>query len=321
MKYGQTTATQTAVTDSLPDEPAATPATSSSSVTATSPRSSAPAPTNLTNANGYPVTNASGNLVDLYGNQINGQYTGNPGFPGFGPIVAAQSLAYVADMQESGVPSPMRTSATSMKKPATPLHQPVYQRRGAAVPGDPCYVKTPSSTTRTSREFFARLAADGINKPNTLFVFASDEGDHFAGANVGRAIQPTAPAPLTAHLRRSSVPCQRHSSRSPSNTPIQIPDCSYANTGSGTSTVHYIGEDEVSAHGLLAAQENDSTPFTIDSQGPVVYCRGQPVGCDHPPARAGLWQGHSQQSVRDTTPTNQRSDTWSTPPLKPSCTM
>ena len=27
-----------------------------------------------------------------------------PGFPGFGPISAAQTLAYVADMQEVGVP-------------------------------------------------------------------------------------------------------------------------------------------------------------------------------------------------------------------------
>jgi hypothetical protein len=29
--------------------------------------------------------------------------------------------------------------------------------------------------------FFARLANDGINKSNTLFVFTSEEGDHFVG--------------------------------------------------------------------------------------------------------------------------------------------
>ena len=39
--------------------------------------------------------------------------------------------------------------------------------------------------------FFQRLAADGITPQNTLFVLSSDEGDHEAGANVGRAIQPT----------------------------------------------------------------------------------------------------------------------------------
>ena len=30
-------------------------------------------------------------------------------------------------------------------------------------------------------KFFDRLAADGINKSNTLFLFTVDEGDHFAG--------------------------------------------------------------------------------------------------------------------------------------------
>ena len=29
--------------------------------------------------------------------------------------------------------------------------------------------------------FFARLASDGINKNNTLFVVTADENDHFAG--------------------------------------------------------------------------------------------------------------------------------------------
>ena len=42
--------------------------------------------------------------------------------------------------------------------------------------------------------FFKRLAADGITPKNTLFVVSSDEGDHQAGANVGRAVQPTPPA-------------------------------------------------------------------------------------------------------------------------------
>ena len=55
--------------------------------------------------NGYQVTNAAGNLVDENGNQINGAFlTNHPGFPGFGTINASQTLAYMADMQESGVP-------------------------------------------------------------------------------------------------------------------------------------------------------------------------------------------------------------------------
>ena len=55
--------------------------------------------------NGFPVTNAAGNLVDENGNQINGAYLTNyPGFPGFGTINASQTLAYMSDMLESGVP-------------------------------------------------------------------------------------------------------------------------------------------------------------------------------------------------------------------------
>ena len=59
---------------------------------------------NLTH-NGYQVTNAAGNLVDENGNELDGAYlSDHPGFPGFGGINASQTLAYMADMQEAGVP-------------------------------------------------------------------------------------------------------------------------------------------------------------------------------------------------------------------------
>src|SRR4029077_11340430 len=56
--------------------------------------------------NGFRVTNAAGNLVDLNGDQINGAFLppNTPGFPGFTPIVAKQSLAYMADLLEADVP-------------------------------------------------------------------------------------------------------------------------------------------------------------------------------------------------------------------------
>src|SRR5262249_5898219 len=53
--------------------------------------------------NGYQVTDASGNLVDLNGNTITNAFAGTAGFPGFSPN-ASQTLAYVASMQEAGVP-------------------------------------------------------------------------------------------------------------------------------------------------------------------------------------------------------------------------
>ena len=74
------------------------------SATGTSRRSSARVPRTCPH-HGYQVTNAAGNLVDENGNQINGAFlTNHPGFPGFGPINASQTLAYMADMLESGVP-------------------------------------------------------------------------------------------------------------------------------------------------------------------------------------------------------------------------
>ena len=51
------------------------------------------------------VTNAAGNLVDLDGNQLNGAFlTNHPGFPASAASTRPQTLAYMADMLESGVP-------------------------------------------------------------------------------------------------------------------------------------------------------------------------------------------------------------------------
>ncbi len=53
--------------------------------------------------NGYQVTDANGNLVDLNGNTLQEPFTHTPGFPGFSPT-ASQTLAVMADMQEAGIP-------------------------------------------------------------------------------------------------------------------------------------------------------------------------------------------------------------------------
>src|SRR5262249_59871896 len=64
-------------------------------------------------------------------------------------------------------------------------------------PGSACYVAQAQFYNQAFGTFFQRLAADGITPQNTLFVISSDEGDHVAGANVGRASPPT-----PAHRRR-----------------------------------------------------------------------------------------------------------------------
>ncbi len=104
VKFGQTDPSATAVVDALPDEPGGY----SGYQALFGHRYVAPqlgAGTPNVAHNGYAVTNAAGNLVDLSGNEIDGAFLTNyPGFPGFGPIVATQTLAYTADMLESGVP-------------------------------------------------------------------------------------------------------------------------------------------------------------------------------------------------------------------------
>jgi len=52
---------------------------------------------------------------------------------------------------------------------------------GAYGPGEAGYVAALKSYDVAFGKFFARMAADGINKSNTLFVVTADENDHYAG--------------------------------------------------------------------------------------------------------------------------------------------
>ena len=87
------------------------------------------------------MTNAAGNLVDLNGNQINGAFlTNHPGFPGFGPINASQTLAYMADMQESGVPVTYGYIADIHGNEHIPGLTACATRRPLSAAATPCYV-------------------------------------------------------------------------------------------------------------------------------------------------------------------------------------
>src|SRR5262245_45256734 len=144
---------------------------------------------------GYRVTDANGNLVDLDGNTLKEPFTGEPGFTGFSPV-AKETLAVMADMQEAGIPvtygyisdlhekkSDTRTGCTTTANAAT-VGRPVG-------PGDSCYVANAQHYDAAFQKFFARLAADGITPANTLFVISAEENDQFAGANIGRGIEPS----------------------------------------------------------------------------------------------------------------------------------
>jgi hypothetical protein len=118
-----------------------------------------------------PQISPNGPMTDLNGNVIQDP-KGHIGFPGFDGMAATVSLAYVAAMQEHGVPITYAyISDAHDNHPSGP----------AFGPGSAGYVAALKAYDDAFNKFFTRLAADGITHDNTLFIFTADEGDHFAG--------------------------------------------------------------------------------------------------------------------------------------------
>jgi hypothetical protein len=117
------------------------------------------------------ITGGSAAVNDINGQPIKDP-AGNPGFPGFDGMSAANSLGYVAQMQESGVPVTFAYISD--------VHDD-HAGGGAYGPGEAAYVAALKSYDDAFGKFFDRIAADGFNKSNTLFVFTADENDHYAG--------------------------------------------------------------------------------------------------------------------------------------------
>jgi hypothetical protein len=118
-----------------------------------------------------PLISPDGPLTDLTDKVIK-DAAGNIGFPGFDGMSAAVSLAYVAAMQEAGIPVTYAyISDAHDKHPSGPAYG----------PGEAGYVAALRSYDEAFAAFFERLAAAGIDESNTLFVFTVDEGDHFVG--------------------------------------------------------------------------------------------------------------------------------------------
>ena len=171
----------------------------------------------------------SGPVTDLDGNVIQDPQ-GHVGFPGFDGMAAKVSLAYVADMQEHGVPITYAyISDAHDMHPSGP----------AMGPGQAAYVAALKAYDNAFGQFFTRLANDGINQSNTLFVFTADENDHFAGG-----------PPSPAGCDGINVPC----------------------------TYSKIGEVNTNLTGLLATEQGITTPFNVHSDdAPTVYITGNPA--------------------------------------------
>jgi len=262
VKFGQTTPSNTAVPDLLPDEPGGYNGYQALfGAKYIDPVIGAGTP-DLTNS-GVPVTNAAGNITDEFGNEIDGAFLNNyPGFPGYGGINAAESLSYAADMLENGVPvvnvymADIHGNDFLPDSPQVPtMGTDCASAPDALASGTQCYLDQAKYYNDAFGVFFQRLAADGITPKNTLFVISSDEGDHEVGANVGRAIQPT-----------------------PANCDGVTTLCTYP-PGS-------FGELDGNLTGLLAQEAGITTPFTFQSDtSPELFLTGNP-GPSTPTVRA-----------------------------------
>jgi hypothetical protein len=183
---------------------------------------------NCTNA----TVNGQTALKKLDGTPITDQFN-QPGFPGFDGLFASTTLSYVAQMQEAGIPVTFGyiSDAHDQHGVAGEIHA----TRG---PGEADYVEQLRKYDQAFGQFFQRLADDGINRSNTLFVFTVEEGDHFAGS------QPTNPS------------CDGV------NTP-----CTYS----------LVGEINGNLQGLLKTQQGITTPFTVHADmAPTIYLTGNP---------------------------------------------
>ena len=105
--------------------------------------------------NGYRVTDANGNLVDLNGNTIRSRSRTRRASPGFSPV-ATQSLAVIADMQEAGIPVTYGyiSDLHEKKSDTRPVARRPRHRRppaGRSAPATPATSRTPSTTTLRSR--------------------------------------------------------------------------------------------------------------------------------------------------------------------------
>ncbi|HEY0438080.1 MAG TPA: hypothetical protein VGC92_15680 [Phenylobacterium sp.] len=202
-----------------------------------------------------PVIKPSGPLTDLNGNVIQ-DAAGHVGFPGFDGMEATVSLAWVAQMQEAGIPITYAYISDAHDDHGTSGN--IHFAYG---PGEAGYVQQLHDYDLAFQKFFDRLAADGINQSNTLFVFTVDEGDHFVGD-----------APTPAGCDGVGTPC------------------SYSR----------VGEINADLRRMVRTQFGDTTTFSVHSDdAPNVYINGtsaQPLISQTDPAVRRLEREMAQLS-------------------------
>jgi hypothetical protein len=186
------------------------------------------------------ITGGRACVANTAGEQI-ADPNGNCGFPGFDAMLAKNTLGYVAQMQENGVPV-----TYGYISDAHDNHNPPGS--GAFGPGEAGYQAQLKAYDDAFATFFARLKRDGITPANTLFTITVDEGDHFVGGQ---------------------------------GTPQPDGSLAYNHTVCFDLTAcppNQLGEVNIGLNALLPAGE---PPFSVHSDdAPTFYVNGQPARTD-----------------------------------------
>jgi hypothetical protein len=186
------------------------------------------------------ITGGNPCVTNTAGEQIQDP-NGNCGFPGFDSMLAKNTLGYVAQMQENGVPV-----TYGYISDAHDNHNPPGS--GTFGPGEAGYKAQLKAYDDAFATFFRRLQRDGITPANTLFTVTVDEGDHFAGGT---------------------------------GTPQGDGSLAYTHANCPVLTAcpaNQLGEITVGLNGLLPAGE---PPFSVHSDdAPTFYVNGNPGRTD-----------------------------------------
>ena len=126
------------------------------------------------------ITHGSSACVDATDGQAITDPIGVCGFPGFDGMLARNTLGYVEQMQEAGVPVTYGYISDAHDLHVPTLSSDSYSS-SATGPGELAHLQQLKAYDDAFESFFEDLARHGINRENTLFVITVDEGDHFAG--------------------------------------------------------------------------------------------------------------------------------------------
>jgi hypothetical protein len=199
------------------------------------------------------ITNGNACVNDTSGQPITDP-RGFCGFPGFDGMLAQNTLGYVAQMQENGVPVTYGYISDAHDLHVPTLSSDSYSS-SATGPGELAHQQQLKEYDTAFQNFFQNLKKHGITQKNALFVITVDEGDHFAGG-VG------APQPGGNWLTYNHTTC---------TTPT-FPNCPSSQ----------IGEVGANIKSFLTAEDSGvTTGFDIHfDDAPTFYVNNQPARTD-----------------------------------------